>query len=101
MVDRGDPADGDRWARLRFAIIGPLLMAWRKAAALTLTAMRRRGDSVAGKPLHGLGHVLQAHILISPGQPNDWSGAAVGVPDALVEAAGGMGLSPPYNKCES
>jgi putative transposase len=27
MVDRGDPADRDRWARLRFAIIGPLLAA--------------------------------------------------------------------------
>jgi transposase len=27
MVDRGDPADRDRWVRLRFAIIGPLLAA--------------------------------------------------------------------------
>ena len=27
MIDRGDPADRDRWARLRFAIIGPLLAA--------------------------------------------------------------------------
>jgi len=27
MADRGDPADRDRWARLRFAIIGPLLAA--------------------------------------------------------------------------
>ena len=27
MTGRGDPADRDRWARLRFAIIGPLLAA--------------------------------------------------------------------------
>jgi hypothetical protein len=33
MVDRGDPADRDRWARLRFAIIGPLLAAPPRAAA--------------------------------------------------------------------
>src|SRR5215467_2337619 len=27
VTDRGDPVDRDRWARLRFAIIGPLLAA--------------------------------------------------------------------------
>jgi putative transposase len=27
FIDRGDPADRDRWARLRFSIIGPLLAA--------------------------------------------------------------------------
>ena len=27
MIDRRDPADRDRWARLRFAIVGPLLAA--------------------------------------------------------------------------
>src|ERR1700730_9291628 len=27
LTDRGDQADRDRWARLRFAIIGPLLAA--------------------------------------------------------------------------
>lgn len=27
LIDRGDPADRDRWARLRFAIIGPLMAA--------------------------------------------------------------------------
>ncbi len=44
MAIRRDPLDRDRWARLRFAIIGPLLAAPPEAGALraTITALASR-----------------------------------------------------------
>jgi putative transposase len=44
MIDQPDPGDRDRWARLRFAIIGPLLAAPPAKGELqnTLRALSRR-----------------------------------------------------------
>jgi putative transposase len=54
MVDRGDPADRDRWARLRFAIIGPLLAAPPAKGDLqtTLRALAARSwqHPITGQP---------------------------------------------------
>jgi putative transposase len=54
MVDRGDPADRDRWARLRFAIIGPLLAApparGDLQTALRTLASRSWQHPITGRP---------------------------------------------------
>jgi hypothetical protein len=53
--DRFDPADRDRWARLRFAIIGPLLAAppakGELRAALRDLSLRTWRHPVSGVPL--------------------------------------------------
>ena len=54
MVDRGDPANRDRWARLRFAIIGPLLAApparGDLQTALRTLASRSWQHPITGQP---------------------------------------------------
>jgi putative transposase len=55
MTDQPDPGDRDRWARLRFAIIGPLLAAPPAKGELqdALRAMSRRTwtHPTNGKPI--------------------------------------------------
>jgi len=55
VTDHGDPADRDRWARLRFAIIGPLLAAPPAKGELqgTLRALSGRTwrHPVSGQPI--------------------------------------------------
>jgi putative transposase len=52
MIDRGDPADRDRWARLRFAIIGPLLAAPPARGDLQ-TALRSLASRTWRHPITG------------------------------------------------
>ena len=55
MVIRHDPRDRDRWARLRFAIIGPLLAAPPESgelrAALQALAARTWQHPTSGLPV--------------------------------------------------
>ena len=54
MIDNSDPADRDRWARLRFAIIGPLLAApparGELQAILRALSLRSWQHPVSGQP---------------------------------------------------
>ena len=55
VTDRGDPVDRDRWARLRFAIIGPLLAApppkGELQAMLRALSARTWQHPVSGQPI--------------------------------------------------
>jgi putative transposase len=55
VTDRGDPLDRDRWARLRFAIIGPLLAApppkGELQAMLRALSARTWQHPVSGQPI--------------------------------------------------
>lgn len=55
VTDRGDPMDRDRWARLRFAIIGPLLAApppkGELQAMLRALSARTWQHPVSGQPI--------------------------------------------------
>jgi len=55
VTDRGDPVDRDRWARLRFAIIGPLLAApppkGELQAMLRALSVRTWQHPVNGQPI--------------------------------------------------
>ena len=74
MAIRRDPLDRDRWARLRFAIIGPLLAA---------PAARRVLHSGAGREdLAPSGHGLQVHFGVSTIER--WHYAARRQPDPVT-----------------
>jgi transposase InsO family protein len=55
VTDRGDPVDRDRWARLRFAIVGPLLAApppkGELQAMLRALSARTWQHPVSGQPI--------------------------------------------------
>jgi hypothetical protein len=77
MVDRGNPADRGRWARLRFAIVGPLLAAARErrlasyVACLEFSRLAANSAAIIALRHYRLLHPDAAkHFGASPGESN-------------------------------